>query len=91
MKLAESKLTAQAQISVPSEVRKKLGLAPGSVLEWIEEGDTIVVRRAGKYTIEDLHKAAFPNGPPKYVENPRNEGVAKHVQEKFGRRRRARD
>jgi len=90
MKIAESKLTAQAQISVPAEVRKKLGLAPGSVLEWIEDGDAIIVRRAGKYTFEDIHKVLFPNGPPKYVENPRNEGVAKYVRERYGRRR-ARD
>jgi len=34
MVLAESKLTAQGQISVPAEVRRKLGLGPGSVLEW---------------------------------------------------------
>ncbi|PYP88846.1 MAG: hypothetical protein DMF61_05625 [Blastocatellia bacterium AA13] len=34
MVLAQSKLTAQGQISVPAEVRRKLGLGPGSVLEW---------------------------------------------------------
>ena len=64
MALASSKLTAQGQISVPAEVRRKLGLAPGSVLEWEEEGDHVVVRRAGKYSSEDLHSALFPNKPP---------------------------
>jgi AbrB family looped-hinge helix DNA binding protein len=49
MPIAQSKLTAQGQISVPSEVRKRLGIAPGSVLEWDEQGDQIVVRRAGRY------------------------------------------
>src|SRR5690349_5426920 len=37
MALAYSKITAQGQISVPAEVRRKLGLGPGSVLEWEEE------------------------------------------------------
>lgn len=60
MALASSKLTAQGQISVPAEVRKKLGLAPGSVLEWEERGETIVVRRAGRYTSEELHSELFP-------------------------------
>ena len=64
MALAQSKLTAQGQISVPVEVRRRLGLSPGSVLEWEEQGDDIVVRRAGRYTSEDLHRALFPN-PPK--------------------------
>ncbi|MBV8308177.1 MAG: AbrB/MazE/SpoVT family DNA-binding domain-containing protein, partial [Gammaproteobacteria bacterium] len=48
MALAQSRLTAQGQISVPAEVRKKLGIGPGSVLEWDEQGEQIVVRRAGR-------------------------------------------
>jgi AbrB family looped-hinge helix DNA binding protein len=64
MALASSKLTAQGQISVPAEVRRKLGLAPGSVLEWEEEGDRVLVRRAGKYTSRDLHAALFPKKDP---------------------------
>ncbi|HEY5957433.1 MAG TPA: AbrB/MazE/SpoVT family DNA-binding domain-containing protein [Polyangiaceae bacterium] len=36
MALASSKLTAQGRVSVPAEIRRKLGLAPGSVLEWEE-------------------------------------------------------
>jgi AbrB family looped-hinge helix DNA binding protein len=65
MAIAHSKLTAQGQISVPADVRKKLGIGPGSVIEWDEEGDKIVVRRSGKYTSEDIHRALFPDGPPK--------------------------
>lgn len=64
MAIAQSKLTAQGQISVPSEVRKKLGIGPGSVLEWDEQGDQIVVRRAGRYGWDDVRKALFPKGPP---------------------------
>jgi AbrB family looped-hinge helix DNA binding protein len=90
MTIAQSKLTAQGQISVPAEVRRKLGLGPGSVLEWEEEGDHIVVRKAGRYTSEDIHKALFPGGPPE----PRTleeleEGPARYVQGRHGRRRHA--
>jgi len=63
--LAKSKVTSQGQISVPAAVRRKLGIVPGSVLEWQEEGDKVVVRRAGSYTFEDIHRALFPEGPPK--------------------------
>ena len=38
MALAQSKVTAQGQISVPLEVRRRLGIGPGSILEWDEEG-----------------------------------------------------
>ena len=65
MAIALSKLTAQGQISVPAEVRRRLGIGPGSVLEWDEDGEKIVVRRAGRYTSEDVHRALFPKGAPK--------------------------
>lgn len=64
MAIAESRITAQGQISVPAEVRRRLGVGPGSTLSWDEEDGKIVVKRAKKYTLEDLHKATFPEGPP---------------------------
>jgi antitoxin PrlF len=87
MTLAVSKLTAQGQISVPAEVRRKLGLGPGSVLEWDEQGGEIVVRRAGLYTTEDVHRALFPEGPP----HPRSptelkQGPARFLKKKYARR-----
>jgi len=64
MVIAHSKVTAQGQISVPAKVRRKLGIGPGSVLEWHEEGEKVVVRRAGRYTSEDVHRVLFPKRPP---------------------------
>jgi antitoxin PrlF len=64
MALAQSRVTAQGQVSVPAEVRRKLGVGPGSVLEWNEDGEQIVVRRAGKYTSLDVHRALFGLRPP---------------------------
>lgn len=57
--LPQSKVTAQGQISVPAEIRRKLGIGPGSVLEWEEEGDRVVVRKAGRFSSEDIHRALF--------------------------------
>ena len=87
MTLARSKLTAQGQISVPAEVRRKLGIGPGSVLEWNEEGEKIVVRRSARYNWEDVHRALFPDGSPK----PRTlaelkQGIRRHVQGRHARR-----
>ena len=59
MPIATSKVTAQGQISVPAEVRRKLGIGPGAVLEWDEADGEIVVRRAGRYSSEDIHRALF--------------------------------
>ena len=65
MPLAHSKLTSQGQISVPVDVRRKLGVGPGSILEWDEEGDKIIVRRSGRFTSEDVHRALFAQDSPK--------------------------
>lgn len=64
MKLAQSRITTQGQVSVPVEVRRRLGLAPGSVLEWDVEGDAIVVRRARRFSSQEIHQALFRDGAP---------------------------
>jgi AbrB family looped-hinge helix DNA binding protein len=57
-----SKVTAQGQISVPVEVRRKLAIGPGSILEWEERNGEYLVRRTGRYTSTDIHAAVFPAG-----------------------------
>jgi AbrB family looped-hinge helix DNA binding protein len=87
MAIAHSKVTAQGQISVPSEIRKKLGIGPGAVLEWDEEGGNIVVRRAGRYTSHDIHRALFPKGAPKPASDKQlKEGVRQHIRGRHARR-----
>ncbi|MBX7061563.1 MAG: AbrB/MazE/SpoVT family DNA-binding domain-containing protein [Pyrinomonadaceae bacterium] len=69
MTTIRSKITAQGQISVPAPIRKKLGLTPGSVIEWEDEGDeaSVTVKKATEYDLDDLHKNVFPDGPPKPI------------------------
>lgn len=80
MAIAQSKLTSQGQISVPAEVRRKLGLGPGSVIEWVEEGGQVVVRHAGRYSSEEIHRALFPDGPPEAVPvEDMKASIARHI------------
>jgi antitoxin PrlF len=86
MSIARSRVTAQGQVSVPAEVRRKLGVGPGSLLEWNEEGNAIVVRRSGRYTSEDIHRAVFghENPPPRSMAELK-EGIRKHVRARHAR------
>ncbi|MBV8146174.1 MAG: AbrB/MazE/SpoVT family DNA-binding domain-containing protein [Gammaproteobacteria bacterium] len=86
MALAQSRLTAQGQISVPAEVRKKLGVGPGSILEWEERNGTVVVRRAGRHTSADVHQALFPQAPAKKEPGDTKEGVRKYIRKRHARR-----
>jgi antitoxin PrlF len=79
MAIAHSKLTAQGQISVPAKVRRKLGIGPGSVLEWDEAGEQIVVRRVGRYTSQDVHRALFPKPPKPRTLAELKEGVRRDI------------
>jgi antitoxin PrlF len=88
MRLAESKITSQGQISIPAEVRRKLGVGPGSTLTWEEDGDHMIVRRARKYTSLDIHKALFPDGPPKRKTiTELKEGLREHFRKEHARGR----
>ncbi len=87
MAIARSKITSQGQISVPADVRKRLGVGPGSTIEWDEDGDQIVVRRVGKYTSLDIHKVLFPDGPPKRLSLKQiKEALGRGIAERYARR-----
>jgi antitoxin PrlF len=86
MSLPHSKVTAQGQISVPAEIRRKLGIGPGSVLEWDEDGDKVVVRKAGRYSSEDIHRAVFARHPKARKLEELKQSIAKHAREKNARR-----
>jgi antitoxin PrlF len=85
MALARSRLTAQGQISVPAEVRKRLGIGPGAVLEWDEENGQVIVRRAGRYSSEDIHRALFRRAPEPRSLDDLKEGVRRYVKGRHAR------
>ena len=86
MALARSKLTAQGQISVPAKVRQRLGVGPGSVLEWEDDGDRVIVRRAGRYTSEDVHRSLLPAATNARTLTEINDGIRQHVARRRARR-----
>ena len=70
MPMARSKVTAQGQISVPAEVRRRLGVGPGSVLEWHEEDGKIVVRDPGDTIGRMFTPLSFPTSIPSLERSP---------------------
>lgn len=40
-----AKMTSKGQITVPKAVRERLGLEPGDELEFVDEGEQLVIRR----------------------------------------------
>ena len=86
MALAHSKVTAQGQVSVPAKVRQRLGVGPGSVLEWDEDGDRVVVRKAGRYSSDDIHRMLFSTLPHRRTVEELKAGIRRHVKKRHARR-----
>ena len=86
MGLPRSRLTSQGQVSIPAEIRRKLGVGPGAVVEWEEDNGRIVVRRAGRFTSEDIHRALFPHGPTRAASVAElDAGIRRHVKARHAR------
>ena len=73
-------------MSIPAEVRRRLGLEPGSVIEWEQDGEKIIVRRAGRHTSAEVHAALFPKGAgaPRSLEDLKA-GVRANVRRRHAR------
>jgi bifunctional DNA-binding transcriptional regulator/antitoxin component of YhaV-PrlF toxin-antitoxin module len=77
-------MTAQGQITIPVEIRRRLGLAPVSVLEWLPQGDGFVVRKAGRHNSEEVHAALLGRSAPEEKVSVK-QGIRKYVQRKHAR------
>lgn len=86
MALAHSRLTAQGQVSVPARVRQRLGVGPGSVLEWEEDGDRVIVRKAGRYSSEDIHRVLFSKPPRQRRLADMKAGIRQHIKRRHAGR-----
>jgi AbrB family looped-hinge helix DNA binding protein len=73
-----TKVTKRGQVSVPSQVRKKLQIGPNSTLEWVVEGNTARV-------------IPLPADPVKAFRGSGKKGMVKRLLKDRARDRRAED
>ncbi len=72
---------------MPSAVRKKLGVGPGSLLEWEARDDHVILRRAGWHTSEEIHAALFGSETPEpRSDKDLKEGIRKHIRKRHASR-----
>jgi AbrB family looped-hinge helix DNA binding protein len=90
MQKVQTKLTSQGQVSVPAAVRSFLHLMPGSVLEWSQDGDRIVVERAKRHSTAEVHQALFadraPTGVPAKSLAELKQGIRQRMQRRHAGR-----
>jgi bifunctional DNA-binding transcriptional regulator/antitoxin component of YhaV-PrlF toxin-antitoxin module len=67
-------------------VRQRLGVGPGSVLEWDEAGDQVIVRKAGRYSSDDVHRALFAKTPRRRSFADMKAGIRQYIKKRHARR-----
>lgn len=78
--MSTASLTSKGQITVPIEVRKKLGLKTGDRVVFIEQEDGAFVVKAKTGNIMDLYGSLKWSGTPATVEEM-NDAIATHLAE----------
>jgi bifunctional DNA-binding transcriptional regulator/antitoxin component of YhaV-PrlF toxin-antitoxin module len=56
MSLAQSRITSQGQVSIPVNVMRQFGLAPGEVITWADVDGHLVMEKTGQFSLEDVRK-----------------------------------
>ncbi len=86
MVIARSTVTGRGRVSIPMDIRRKLQIGPGSILEWEEDGNQIVVRRADRFTSRDIHHVLFGAQKPKTrTLGELKEGIRSYTRQRYGR------
>ena len=68
------------------DVRRKLGIGPGSVLEWEEDDGKMIVRRAGRFSSADIRNALFGRRKlEKKSLDELKEGIGQYIRERYAR------
>ncbi len=84
--IARSKVSAEGQITIPADVIKKLGIVPGSSLDWDVKDGEIVLRLTKRYTSKEIHEAVF--GSRKFKRQTvgqMDEGIREYIRKKHAR------
>lgn len=86
MAIAQSRITAQGQVSIPVNIMRKFGLAPGEVINWDILNGQLVVQKSGQYTLEDVREVLkLPKSIHKTDEEIK-EGIRNRMRAKYAGR-----
>ena len=85
MEPVESKITSKGQISVPAAVRRQLDLVPGARIEWLEKDGEVIVRRASRFSSQDIHQAVFAEKQATATVDDMDAGIRSRMKNKHAR------
>ena len=81
-------LTTKGQVTIPKEVREHLGVDTGDRLSFVVQEDGSVVVKPITRHVRELGGFLHRPGQQPVSVNEMNEGIARRMKARFGRRRR---
>jgi hypothetical protein len=61
-------------------------VGPGSVLEWDEDGDRVIVRKAGRHSSADIHRVLFAKTPKRRAIEAMKNGICRYIKKRHASR-----
>jgi len=55
------------------------------MIEWVLDGDRVIVRKAGEFSSSDIHHAVFEERPGFRTDEELKQGIARHLRNKHAR------
>jgi AbrB family looped-hinge helix DNA binding protein len=80
-------VTTKGQVTIPKEVRKRLGIETGDRLSFVLQEDGSVIVKPITRHVRELGGLLHRSGQRAVSIHEMDEGIARHVRTKFGRRR----
>lgn len=85
--MSSAKVTSKGQITIPQDVRERLGLEAGDRVVFVVQSDRDVVLKPAKTDVRELHGMLYRKGQQRHSIEEMDEGIARSLAEKHGRRR----
>ena len=85
--MSSATVTSKGQITIPKDVRERLGLEAGDRVVFVVHSDRDVVLKPAKTDVRELHGMLYRKGRRPCSIEEMDEGIARFLAEKHGRRR----
>jgi AbrB family looped-hinge helix DNA binding protein len=85
--MASATVTSKGQITIPKDVRERLGLEAGDRVVFVVQSDRDVVLKPAKTDIRELHGMLYRKGRRPRTLEEMDEGIALSLADKHLRRR----
>jgi antitoxin PrlF len=84
--MSSAKLRSKGQITIPKNVRERLGLEAGDRVVFVVQSDRDVVLKPAKTDVRELHGMLYRKGRRAHSLEEMDKGIARSLVDKHGRR-----